>query len=379
MRVIRHVHLWLGLSLGAVFAVLGLTGSALVFYVELDRLTHPSISSIYGVAQDADWDQASRTLRTRFPALKGPWRLEVAGDGRALPARYLDPPATQDRAFAPLMVWLSPDGRQVLRKDYWGNYPMTWIYDLHFRLLMGKAGGQVVGLIGLLALLLLWAGLMVWWPRGGWAKALRWKSSAKPIRRWRDLHKLLGLAGLIPLMLLTGTGVMLALPDASRTGLNALGLAQPYRPVLMSKAQSGVPIPVSLAMQRAQAALPGARIAWVEMPGLGRAAYRVRMQVPGDPSRRFPHSMVWIDSYSGRVLRIDDLRRDPMGAVVSAWLHPLHNGSAGGDVGRWLAFCAGLLPAALYYSGLRRWRLRRACSANCAKGQSDAQLLRRGV
>lgn len=373
---LRRVHLWLGLSLGGAFALLGLTGSALVFYVELDRLMHPQL---HLAAQDPDWDQASRTLRTAFPALKGPWRLEVADDGRALPARYLNPPATQGRAFAPLMVWLSPDGRQLLRQDYWGNYPMTWVYDLHFRLLMGPVGGQVVGVIGVAALILLWAGLMVWWPRGGWRKALRWKSPAKPIRRWRDLHKLLGLAGLVPLLLLTGTGAMLALPDASNAGLRALGLPQPSRPVPVSEEQGGVPIPVSLAMQRAKAALPDARIAWVEIPGAGGGAYRVRMQVPGDPSRRFPHSMVWIDPYSGGVLRIDDLRRDPKAAKISAWLHPLHNGAVGGVVGRWLAFFAGLLPAALFYSGLRRWRLRRARVAGCAKAPANAPLLRRGV
>ncbi|RZM08056.1 MAG: hypothetical protein EOP67_72300, partial [Sphingomonas sp.] len=38
--LVRRVHLWLGLSLGLLFAVLGLTGSALVFYTGIDAALH---------------------------------------------------------------------------------------------------------------------------------------------------------------------------------------------------------------------------------------------------------------------------------------------------------------------------------------------------
>lgn len=38
---LRRVHLWLGLSLGLLFVVIGLTGSALVFYVGIDEALHP--------------------------------------------------------------------------------------------------------------------------------------------------------------------------------------------------------------------------------------------------------------------------------------------------------------------------------------------------
>ena len=37
----RQVHLWLGLSLGVLMAVIGLTGSILVFYTDIDDALHP--------------------------------------------------------------------------------------------------------------------------------------------------------------------------------------------------------------------------------------------------------------------------------------------------------------------------------------------------
>ena len=99
---------------------------------------------------------------------------------------------------------------------------MTFVYDLHYRLLMGKAGAVVLGIAGLALLLLLITGLIVWWPKGPLAKALRYKADAPPFRRARDQHKLAGLGGLVLLLMLTGTGVMLALPKESDALLSTM-------------------------------------------------------------------------------------------------------------------------------------------------------------
>ncbi len=48
--LVRRVHLWLGLSLGLSFAVLGLTGSALAFYTGIDAALHPVVEARPGDA-----------------------------------------------------------------------------------------------------------------------------------------------------------------------------------------------------------------------------------------------------------------------------------------------------------------------------------------
>ncbi|MGE3693248.1 MAG: PepSY-associated TM helix domain-containing protein [Novosphingobium sp.] len=357
-RIVRRIHLWLGLSLGALMVLAGLTGSVLVFYVEIDGWLHPE-QAAQGTANARSYDNAIVTLRRAFPDKHGPWRIEVTGKPGAIPTRYYEPPETRGRDFAPMMVWLSPDGQRVLRRDFWGDYAMTWVYDLHYRLLLGKAGGVVFGYAGLALLALLLTGLWVWWPRGSLAKALRFKQKAPPVRRLRDWHKLAGLAGLPLLLMLTATGVMLALPDESNGLLAALfGPAQEMPSPLPGHAE-GPDIPPSAAMTAAAASMPRARLAWLEIPGHGHAPYRLRMQQPGDPSRRFPHSFVWIDRHTSRILAFTDSTRAGAGGQISNWLHPLHDGSAGGIVLRLLAIFAGLAPIALFVTGVLRYRLRR--------------------
>jgi uncharacterized iron-regulated membrane protein len=125
-------------------------------------------------------------------------------------------------------------------------------------------------------------------------------------------------------------------------------------------AASGDPaIMPSQAIQIAMIALPDARLAWVETPAGNGGDFKLRMQVLGDPSFRFPHSFVWVTADSGKVVAIQDARKGAAGTVINNWVHPLHDGSAGGLTGRMLAAIAGLVPLFLFVTGFLRWRIRR--------------------
>lgn len=355
---VRRVHLWLGLGLGGLFLLLGLTGTVLAFYPEVDRLLHPELQ-VQGAApaRGPEWDRALATVRAAFPDKTGPWRFEVTGKPGPIPARYYNPPERTGHAFRPMMVWLSPDGVRVLRRDYWGEYAMTFVYDLHYRLLLGETGAQIVGWAGFPLLALLASGVWAWWPRGSWRKALRLKLAAPAQRSLRDWHKLAGLSGAVFLLLLTGTGIMLALPDETGTALAAAGLPVDEAPLLPRTSAADALLP-SQAVALAERALPGARLAWIETPPASGGLWKLRMQVAGDPSFRFPHSYVWVDGASGRVAAVQDARRAGGGSTITNWLHPLHDGSAGGLAGRALAALAGLVPLVLFVTGWMRWRLR---------------------
>lgn len=359
-RSVRRLHLWLGLSLGALLVLAGLTGAVLVFYVEIDDWLHPEQAS-RGRADAAAYDRAILTVRQTYPDKPGPWRFEVTGKPGAIPARYYNPPETADRHFAPMLVWLTSDGNRVLRRTFWGDQAMTWTYNLHYQLMLGKTGGIVLGYVGLALLVLLLSGLWAWWPRGSWAKALRFKRDAVASRRLRDIHKLAGLAGLPLLIMLAATGVMLALPNETGKALQPLLGTPPPMPAPQSQAQAapGRQIAPSAAMAAARAHWPDARLAWIEVPGSGAAAFRLRLQQPGDPSRRFPHGFVWVDQYRGNVVgEFKAVARSPA-TTLGNWLHPLHDGSAGGLALRLLVCAAGLVPLILLVTGVMRWRDRK--------------------
>ncbi|WP_341714028.1 PepSY-associated TM helix domain-containing protein, partial [Erythrobacter sp.] len=127
-----------------------------------------------------------------------------------------------------------------------------------------------------------------------------------------------------------------------------------------SKVSVASVIPPSKAIETAMTKLPDARLAWIETPPASGGTYRLRMQVPGDPSFRFPHSFVWVDGATGKALAVQDAQIADSGTTVNNWVHPLHDGSAGGLVGRILVALAGLFSVILFVTGWMRWRI------NCA-------------
>lgn len=360
--LIRRLHLGLGLSLGLLFALLGLTGSALVFYLEIDAALNP-IAPAEGVPaadwRSPVWDRALATGRERWPD-GGEFSFEVTGEPGPIPARYYPPSEQHHHQAQREMVWFSADGSAILRSDTWGEYLMSWLYELHMHLLAGEFGRQIVGWSGFAALFLLITGIAVWWPRGSWRKALTFKRGTVAQRRLRDVHKHAGLWSASLLFLLTLTGALLALPDIKSQLFTAIITTPDKVPAPQSTQSSGTQVPLTQALAAAQMAVPDGTLAFLDVPSGGSAPIRIRVQTPGDPHRRFPGSFVFVDQYSGAVLAIHDVRKSNASTMTATWIRPIHDGTIAGLPTRMLAVLVGLLPTALFVTGILHWRTRRA-------------------
>lgn len=356
-----RLHRWLGLGLGAMFVMFGLTGSLLVFYVGIDEATLPAPATPSLPAQPLRWQSVLQALQQAHPQRDRGWRIELSPSDRGLvTARYLKPAETADAFHQPLLVTVDTATGQVLASRFWGEFAATWVYDLHYTLLVGETGLTVVGIVGLLMLLSLAGGLVLWWPRPGhWRDALRLKLNASRQRRHYDLHKLAGVGGGLVLLVLAATGAALALPGWVEPPLARLSPPLPM-PAPRAVLLPGLPsLSLDQVLDRARAHWPEAVPRWVDTPPAQGAMHRVRLWLPGSPSERFPRSYLWIHAQTGQVLAERDARQQSAGDTVLAWLHPLHNGEALGLPGRVLVCVAGLLPLLLMVSGVQRWADRR--------------------
>lgn len=360
MRVaVRRIHFWLGLTIGALFAFAGLTGSALVFYPELDAALHPALRAVQPGTRPVSWQAVVDTLHREHLARTGAWRIEVTPQGGAIPVRYYRPRETAGKDFAPLLVWIDPVRLTTIRTGFWGDTIFTWIYDLHYRLLMEKPGGVAMGIAGSVMLGLLMTGIWAWWPRRArWWRALRFKRDAAAIRRLYDWHKLVGLGGSVLLLVVTATGIFLDLPDQARPLIARVSPL--FRPPATTVAPGGRMLPVDRLIRVARRRFPDGALAWIETPSKADAPIRINLARPGEPSRRFPRTNVWLDPHDGRIVAVRDGLAEGGGDIMLNWLHPLHGGEAFGIVGRLLAFVAGLVPSVLLVTGFLRWRRRRA-------------------
>ncbi len=356
-----RVHLWLGLTIGAVLAVIGLTGSALVFYTDIDEVFALPAAARTLAANDAPpaYEAVVQLLRRTWPERARGWRIELpSGASTLIRARYYRPAETADRAFAPLLVWVDPRAMRVVRHAFWGNTPMTWLYDLHYTLLMDGAGRQVVGWLGVVALVSVVSGLYLWWPsRRNVRAALTVRLNASRQRTTYDLHKIGGVYLLPVVAILIATGVLLNLPEMFAPMIARVSPL--HAAPVCARPPASRRITLDAALHAARQRFPDAAPRWLETPDGPGGCYRFRLHRPGEPGFRFPATTVWVDAATGAVVGVRDATAQSAGDAFLAWLHPLHSGEAFGIAGRIAVLVSGMALPLLFVTGVLRWRQKR--------------------
>lgn len=338
-KLLSWLHLWVGLTVGTLFAVLGLSGSVLVFHEDLLRWQHPQLEhhalradgAVLGSILARETPAGLRSIQ--FPDASMPTFVGFYADGRR-------------GYFAP------EDGRTLLVRSTDDDF-LLWLQDLHVHLLSGEAGEQVVGVVGWIAAGLLVTGLYLWWPkRGRLLASLRWFASP-PSRRWLTWHRGTGVVLLPLVLLLTLTGVGMVYHAGARSLLTGLfgGGGIPAAPV---RAPDG-PLDWPAVIARAQAGLPGAQLTRTAAPAEGEGVVGFRARMPGEWHVN-GRSTVHVDLAGREVLLAHDATAQAAGARMTEAIYPLHIGAVGGPLLRWLTALAGLAPAFLLVTGFLFWR-----------------------
>lgn len=342
------VHLWVGLTLGLLAAISGLSGSAMVFGPELEARLHPHA-----------WHAASHA-----PDAK-PVGMQVAADAlrRAHPTselQFIRTPLHADGVYeawlddAALRVTIDPYSGQILSSHYATESLLGWMYFLHTELFISERGAVIMGWSGIGLFVLSLTGIVVWWPRkGDWRAALSWRTRTARRPGYR-LHRFAGWLASLFLCVISVSGVALVFPEISTRVLESL-FQKPQGARPQSQAQKSVPdVSLDAAIVSAQQALPGARVTRISPPMKANAPIVVRLKFP-EEIHPYGQSNVYIDRHSGRVLRADDARVAAQSQRLMNLRYPLHIGRWGGDFTRALHFLVGLVPAVLYVTGLMMW------------------------
>lgn len=359
-----QVHLWLGLVIGLLWSIQGLTGSLLVFHRELDRA---------GLAlTDGPMLPPSALIHAAETATGRPvQRLTAIGtDLRVIDAHY------DDAAGRPQAILLDgATGRVVGHRERDPASPFSasgwrWIYIVHMSLMAGPTGRLFLGVSGLFLFASLVSGLIVGWPhRRAWAMAfspVRWKSLPQKLYGW---HRMIGVVMAIPLILLALTGAYMTF---DKTIAPALGRVFAYQPLAMMahqahadpKAHHHAAIDPDQAYAIARQRFPQGRFMNVELPIEHAGYYSIRFTLPEELRRWSGRALVRVDATTGRVTASYDPARAPLLNRIDDAAYPTHMGEAAGLPGRILAFLAGLALPLLYGVGLALWfRKRRKAPA----------------
>jgi len=344
-RAIRHflfqVHMWIGLVLGLLLVLLGLSGSLLVYDDKVgDLLMPPPAATTPGTVLPLD-----RIIAAARQAAPMDGQIQLVppqASGEAVSVR-IGRMSRMGRGAGERAseVFVDPVSGAVLgQRTALQPAILTFAHQLHGNFLMGREGRRFVGWLGIAMLALGLSGIVLWWPKPGqWKYAFIVRRTATGLRFHRELHAMVGIWALFVFLVVSFSGVVLAWPQAFGAGPRAPRTMAKIEP-LPGASRIGADAAAALALK----AVPDSRLRSITLPAAPDQPITVALV-----AHAAINASVTIDPYRAQVVSV----RDPSASFL-AWQRPVHQGLLG-PVWKFLVFLSGFLPLLFVVTGLVMW------------------------
>jgi uncharacterized iron-regulated membrane protein len=364
-RIALAIHRTIGLVFGALFVLVGLSGSILAFRHPIDEWLNAKIMHVAVPVHAAyrPLDELLAAARSAAPSNSLPERLSLPRhSGLAAAATFM---VTTDELETELHeVFVDPYSAEVtgtrilLRGDRPLSQPLIRIVmDFHWTLLLGPNRAYIIGITAIFIFVSVFVGVFLWWPRNGnWRHAVTIKWGATRERIVYDVHKTIGLYLSAALMVMLITGCAMIFKPQTRSVVALFSPLHQERQYLGSVPRfPPQPLGLDVVAAIADTVFPDGKLYRILLPAGPTSVFVVGKQADDEPNRSTTSRNVTIDQYSGRILHVQDREDFTAGDRLLEWLFPLHCGEAFGTVGRALVMLVGLAPLILYVTGFLRW------------------------
>lgn len=379
-----QLHWMLGVTIGIVLAIMGVTGATMAFEDQIMEALSPGVVDVAPRAAPLlTPDQLLARFVAQTPGAK-PTSLTLRAKPGAAPQVTFTPPRAAPGAKA-RKLYLDPyDGKILGRANGEGFF--ATVRQIHrYMLLPGDGEGlgrQITGLAAFSLIYFAISGLYLRWPK----RALDWKVWLKPNLKLKQrglywsLHSVVGTWVFLVYLTIAMTGLTWSYDwykagfDTILTGkASAPPAAEPKAGKTSAKpGKPKLPPQLDLAWRARQREAPDATTTIITLPK-GSAAIRVRY-LPKNAAHERAFDELKIDAKSGAVLDHDRFADKSLGAQISSARLSVHRGSFFGLPGAILFMLAAatmpLFPITGYLLYLGRRRAKSAARARVVAAQT---------
>jgi len=347
-KLLLNLHLFTALVAGIFIAILGVSGSVLVFRPELERAFLPQVTAkssgdrlpigkLVAAARAAHPESTVRAVTLPMSGTRDAAQIMIASK-RGNSRLYFDPVS----------------GAELGSRSEHGDWLM-WLVDLHHNLFTG--GHFWTGIVGAAFSVMCITGVIVWWPRPG---TWRWNPASHPFRTARfgarEAHIVFGLWCSLLLLAIAFTSTVFTWREAYTAFAAWISNApQPTKVTVPGDARMAN---LDLALAAAQSALPEAQVTTIRLPVRSGEPIAVRMKLPSD-WRKVGSNQVFVGE-NAEVLKVDRVSDAALPLRAVEGFAPVHFGEFAGLSVRILWSLLGFVPSLLFVSGMRIWWRSRA-------------------
>lgn len=328
MKLLDTLHRWTGGLIGLVLALLGLSGTILLYehlWIGLPGTGDPLRGDLATVAGTTE------KLMT-VPGVQG---IIYADERFGL---------HQIRIGKEAGAYADQSGDIVTRWASQWERPELWIFDLHHHLFAGDSGEWVIGIAGLAGIFFVVTGAILWWRTRKTFQLRLWpKRMSRPSIVWH--HRDIGIIAAPLLLISVITGTMMIFRPFAMVMIAPFGspaeAAKAFEPPKYKSGPLAEKPDYTAMLTEARRRFPNAEFRILSLPRKAGDPISLRMKQPAEwlPNGR---TTVAFDAATGKVLAARDALELPSGAQAFNMAFPIHASKVGGWTWRILLTISGL-------------------------------------
>jgi uncharacterized iron-regulated membrane protein len=350
-KLIRQLHLLLGLASGLVVFTVAVTGSIYCFEKELRGILYSDLLKVKAQSVRKPLDELILNARAAYPkpAIKN---IRIPKDPESSVEIILKNKQS---------VLLDPYSGKVLGTfnrdtDFFGT-----VLQIHRSLYLGETGKTITGISALIFTLMLISGIVLWWPgrKGINSQKFTLTKNTGKQKRLYDLHSVLGFYAAWIIIFTALTGLVWSFKWAERAMYRLNGSVMEERkqyhssPAGDTKKQSPAEI-----LSLAGSLRDHCDECLLVMPEDSSGVFRLTLQYDeGGFFKKSDH--LFFDQYTGKLLKAQLFEASSRGEKMKATNYNIHTGKVFGLTGQFMVFFAALISASLPVTGFLMWRGKR--------------------
>ena len=339
---LRRCHLLLALLSGLFLINLSVSGALLVFGKEIQYLVNPSIWTVTPKQSHKPLSDLIGEIET-YSGSKVKMFTTSPEPELAWQARLMD------KTFISINQYTGDVLLQYNFDDTFYGFVMYWhrwlIYESDNNKRPLKLYISIASLILIIEILF---GLYMWFKPKKRLKRLKVKPSAKPKVLMYQLHTVIGVFSIVPLILIAFSGMAFHWKDQTKQIVNWLSPGEIESRPVAPKSIVKQHINLDFAYEQGQKVLSSGDIYRIYLPTEADSPLALRIKMPKET---YAYSWVWVDIYTGEILKVYDAQTASMATQVWHFKYKFHIGDFIGLPVRILWLFISLLPLLFVITG----------------------------
>jgi uncharacterized iron-regulated membrane protein len=366
-KLLRNIHLYLGLVAGLVIAIVCITGAMLVFEKEWLELFYPGRYFVAPHTHRASLEEMKQSLLNKVPgaaieSIRLPseerrtveWSYAIETNEKKRKRKGTSYPSKKQNKF---QAFINPYTAQVIEIYDYKNSFFSTVLSVHRRLLAGDTGKMITGISAILFLVILVTGLYLWWP--GKKKKIKNLLTVRWGAKWKrlnhDVHVVIGFYAALFLFVIAFTGLSFSFKWFNK-GMYWITNSPPGKtaPAAVVTPSATHFCTLDTVYENIRKRFPSYEYCLIKFPTIEKGFYTTTI-LPKKAVHDMASHLIFSDPVSGKTLEVRKYEDRSPGHKMQSWMLPLHTGTSGGMAGRTIALLACIAGCTFPVTGTIMW------------------------